>query len=95
MLGVNKTSQLQRVTLAPTIYVSNFSEDTPALNVSETPVISKSAYLSCIPNTTKSQNLNKYKKEQTITETKNMRVRNNRFKIICCGLNLHGEKKIK
>ena len=37
-------------------------------------VISKSAYLSCIPNTTKSQNLNKYKKEQTITETKNVRV---------------------
>ena len=56
VLGVNKISQLQRVTLTPTIYISNFSEDTPALNVSETPVISKSAYLSCIPNTTKSQN---------------------------------------
>ena len=63
--GVNKT---------PIIYISNSSEDSPALNVNETPVISKSANLSCILNSTKSQNLNKHLKEQTIAETENLRV---------------------
>ena len=29
--------------------------------------------MSCIPHSNKSQNLNKYKKEQTITETENLR----------------------
>ena len=60
-------------TLAPNIYTSNSSEDTPVLNVNETPKILKSANLSCIPNSTKSQNLNKHQKEQTITETENLR----------------------
>ena len=45
----------------------------PTLNVSKTSIISKSANLSCIPHGTKSQNLNKHKKEQTITETENLR----------------------
>ena len=36
--------------------------------------ISKSANLSCISNSTKSQNLNKHQKEQTITETQNLHV---------------------
>ena len=69
-LSANKTPHLQEVTLTPTIYISNSSEDTPALNVNETPLISKSANLSCI---SKSQNLNKHQKEQTITETENLR----------------------
>ena len=69
-LSANKTPHLQEVTLTPTIYISNSSEDTPALNVNETPIISKSANLSCI---SKSQNLNKHQKEQTITETENLR----------------------
>ena len=72
-LGANKTPQLQGVTLTPTIYISNSSEDTPAVNVNGTPVISKSANLSCISNSTKSQNLNKHQKEQTIAETENLR----------------------
>ena len=59
-LGANKTPQLQGVTLNPTIYIPNSSEDTTALNVSETPIISKSTNLSCIPNSTKLQNLNKH-----------------------------------
>ena len=42
------------------------------MNVNGTPVISKSANLSCISNSTKSQNLNKHQKEQTITETENL-----------------------
>ena len=42
------------------------------MNVNGTPVISKSANLSCISNSTKSQNLNKHQKEQTITGTENL-----------------------
>ena len=42
------------------------------LNVNRTPTISKSANLSCIPNSTKSQNLNKHQKEQTNAETENL-----------------------
>ena len=38
-----------------------------------TPIISKSANLSCIPNSTKSQNLKKHQKEQANTETENLR----------------------
>ena len=38
----------------------------------ETPVISKSANLSHIPNSTKSLNLNNYQKEQTTTENENL-----------------------
>ena len=72
-LVANKTLQLQGVTLNPTIHISNSSEDTPTLNVNETPIISKSANLSCIPNCNKSQNLNKHQKEQTIAETENLR----------------------
>ena len=72
VLGANKTPQLQGVTLTPTIYISNSSHNTPALNVNETPVISKSGNLSCIPYSTKSQNLNKHQKEQTIIKTENM-----------------------
>ena len=72
-LSVNKTLQLQGVTLAPTISISNSSENTAALNANETSVISKSANLSCILNSTKSQNLGKHQKEQTITETGNLR----------------------
>ena len=60
-------------TFAPNIYTSNSSEDTPVLNVNETPKILKSANLLCIPNSTKSQNLNKHQKEQTATETKHLR----------------------
>ena len=45
-LGVNKTPQLQMVTLTPTIYIPNSCEDTPTLNRNETPIISKSANLS-------------------------------------------------
>ena len=37
--------------------------------------MSKSANLSSIPNSTKSQNLNKHKKEQRITGTKNLRAK--------------------
>ena len=40
--------------------------------MNETPIISKSANLSCIPKSNKSQNLNKHKKEQTIAETENL-----------------------
>ena len=72
-LVANKTPQLQGVTLILIIYISNSSEDTSALNVNETPIISKYANLSCIPNSTKSQNLKKHQKEQTTTETENMR----------------------
>ena len=64
---------MQAVTLTPTIYIPNSSEDTPTLSVNETPIISKSANLSCIPNNTKSRNLNKHQKEQTITETEILR----------------------
>ena len=42
------------------------------MNVNGTPVISKSANLSYISNSTKSQNLNKHQKEQTITGTENL-----------------------
>ena len=73
MLGAKKTPQLQGVTLTTTIFISNFSEDTPVLNVNKTPVISKSANFSCTPNSTKSQNLNKYHKEQTVIEDENLR----------------------
>ena len=69
-LSVNKTLQLQGVTSTPTIYSY---EDTTALNIKETSVISKSANLSCIPNSTKSQKLDIHQKEQTITETENLR----------------------
>ena len=71
-LGANKTPQLQGVALTLTIYISNSSEDTAALNINETPIISKSANFSCIPHSTKSQNLKKHQKEQTITETENL-----------------------
>ena len=74
-LGAKKTPPLQGVILTPIIYVSNSSDDTPALNVNETPIVSKSANLSSIPNSTKSQNLNKHKKEQRITGTKNLRAK--------------------
>ena len=67
-----KTSQLQEVTLTPTVYISSYSEDTPALNVNEAPIISKSPNLSCIPISTKSQNLSKHQKEQRMIETKNL-----------------------
>ena len=43
------------------------------LNVKERSIISKSANLLYILHGTKSQNLNKHKKEQTITETENLR----------------------
>ena len=66
-LSAIKTPQLQGVTLSTTIYISNSSDDATTLNANETPVISKSANLSCIPNSTKSQNLNKHEKEQTVT----------------------------
>ena len=69
--GANKTNLLQGVTLTPTISTS--FEDTPALNVTGTPVISKSANLSCIPNSTKLRNQNKHQTKQTITETGNLR----------------------
>ena len=52
-LGANKIPRLQGVTLKPTIYIPNSSEDTTALNVSETPIISNSTNLSCIRNSTK------------------------------------------
>ena len=71
--GANKTHQLHRVTLTPTIYIPNSSDDTPTLNVNETPIISKSANLFCIRNSTKLQNLNKHEKEQRNTETENLR----------------------
>ena len=61
--------------------------------MNETPIISKSANLSCIPNCNKSQNLNKHQKEQTIAETENLLAEMIAFKIICCGPNLHGEKR--
>ena len=89
-LGANITPQLQGVTLTPTIYISNSSEYTPALNVNETPVISKSVTLLCIPNSTKSQNLNKHHIEQTITETENLRTEMIFLKSFCCEPNLHG-----
>ena len=60
--GANKTTLLQGVTLAPTIYIST-----------ETSVILKCANLSCIPNSTKLRNLNKHQTKQTITETVNLR----------------------
>ena len=72
-LSANKTSQLQGVILTPTIFASNSSEDTPALNVDETPITSKSANLPSIPSSTESQNLGIHQKEQTITETENLR----------------------
>ena len=53
--------------------IKKYFEDKPVLNVNETPVISKSGNLSCIPNSTNSQILNKHLKEQTISETKNLR----------------------
>ena len=71
-LGASKTPQLQGVTLTPTIFIPNSSKDPPTLNVNGTPIISKSANLSCIPNSTESQNLNKHQKEQTNTETENL-----------------------
>ena len=71
--GANKTTLLRGVTLTPTIYIPTSFEDTPALNVTETPVISKSANLSCIPNSTKLQNLDKHQAKQAITETGNLR----------------------
>ena len=61
--------------------------------MNETPIISKSANLSCIPNCNKSQNLNKHQKEQTVAETENLLAEMIAFKIICCGPNLHGEKR--
>ena len=73
-LGAKKKNpQLQEATLTPNIYISNSSEDTSVLNVKERSIISKSANLSYILHGTKSQNLNKHKKEQTITETENLR----------------------
>ena len=69
----SKTPQLEGVTLTPTISIPNSSEDAPTLNVNETPIISKSANLSCIPNSTKSKNLNRHENEQTNTETENLR----------------------
>ena len=71
-LGVNKTLELRVVTFSPTNHISNYSEDTPTLNINKTSVISKSANLSCIPNSTKPKNLNKHKKEQRISETENL-----------------------
>ena len=72
-LDAKKTPQLQGVTLTTTIYIPNSSEDTPTLNGNETPIISKSVNLSCILNSTKLQNLNNHQKEQTNTETENLR----------------------
>ena len=42
------------------------------MNVNKTPVILKSDNLSCIPNSTKLQNLDKSQKEQAITKTENL-----------------------
>ena len=72
-LDANKTLQLQEITLNPTIHTSNSSEDTPALNVNKTPIISKSANLSCFLHSTISQNLNKHEREQTVSEAENLR----------------------
>ena len=72
-LSSNKLPQLQGITLTPTISISSSSEDTPALNVNETPITSISANVSGISNSTKSQNQDKNKKEQTITEIENLR----------------------
>ena len=75
---------MQRISLTPTDSLLN-SNYTSALDanktlthispqhLNETPKILKSANLSCIPNSTKSQNLNKHQKEQTATETKHLR----------------------
>ena len=38
-IGAKKTPQLHEVTLNPTIYKSNSSKNTPAVNVNETPII--------------------------------------------------------
>ena len=37
-MNASKTLDLEDVTLTPTNYISNSSEDTPALNVNETPI---------------------------------------------------------
>ena len=63
---------MKRGHINPTVYISNPSENILALNVNRTPVNSKYVNLSCIPISTKSQNLNKHQKEQTITETENL-----------------------
>ena len=81
-MGANKTLQLQRVTLTPTVFISNSSEDTSGFSVNETVVLSKSATLSCILNSTKSQNLNKHQIEQTITETENLRAEKKKKEMI-------------
>ena len=52
-LGVNKTLELRVVTISPTNHISNYSEDTPTLNINKISVISKSANLLYIPNSTK------------------------------------------
>ena len=61
VLDANKTLQLQEITLNPT------------LNVNKTPIISKSANLSCFLHSTISQNLNKHEREQTASEAENLR----------------------
>ena len=57
-----------------------------------TPIISKSANLSCIPNSTKPKKTSKRTGKQWNWKSA---CRIDSFKIICCGPNLHGEKKIK
>ena len=68
-VGCTQNSSITRGHIKPTLYIPNSSEDTPTLNVSETP---KSVNLSYIPNSTKSENLTKHQKEQTVTETENL-----------------------
>ena len=65
-------SPVKRGHITPTIYILNSFEDTQPLNINETPVISKSVNLSCIPTCSKSQNLDKHQKEHTITKTENL-----------------------
>ena len=69
VLGASKTPHMQAGGINPTLYIPNSSEDTPMLNVNEAP---KSPNLSCISNSTKSQNLTNHQKEQIITETENL-----------------------
>ena len=62
-VGCKQNSPITRGHIKPTLYIPNSFEDTPTLNVSETPKSANLSNLSYIPNSTKSENLTKHQKE--------------------------------
>ena len=69
----NFSPDMQGITLTPTISLSNTTENTPELNVNETPQLPKSGNLPNISNNSKSKCTGKLNIQEENTDTENLR----------------------